>query len=133
VSQENVELYRRAIDDMNTTEGVPETLLTPDFCIENIITAVTDKTYYGASGCREWVKDLSDAFAPGPRLEVEKIIVDRDDYVVGRNAFVGTGARSGAPLRLRWISVLWFDRGKATRAAGYATRSEALKALGLEE
>lgn len=122
-----------ALANVNPPEpSLFEPLLTPDYRIENIVTAVTDKTYYGASGCLEWLGDMSEAFAAGARYEMEAIIADGDDFVVTRMAFVGTGARSGAPLRLRWITVTWFRDGKVARSAGYANRQEALKAVGLE-
>jgi ketosteroid isomerase-like protein len=75
---------------------------------------------------------MSDAFAEGARHEVEAIVAHGDDFVVGRMAFLGTGARSGAPLRLRWIAVTWFRDGKAIRSEGYAHSHEAFKRLGLE-
>jgi hypothetical protein len=52
---------------------------------------------------------------------------------VGRQALIGTGANSGAPLRVRWIPVMWFEDGKASRTVDYHARKEALKALGLDE
>jgi ketosteroid isomerase-like protein len=136
VSQQNVDLFCRITEAANIpeeAESLLAPLLAPEYRIENIVTAVTDKTYYGTAGSLEWFDDLSEAFAAGARYELEKIIAEGDDFVVGRVAFVGTGARSGAPLRLRWIAVIWFHDGKATRSAGYANRHEALKAVGLEE
>jgi ketosteroid isomerase-like protein len=135
VSQENVALFRRMIDIANVpeeAESLIAPLLAPEYRIENIVTAVTDKTYYGAKGCVEWFNDMSDAFAEGVRHEVEEIIAHGDDFVVGRMAIFGTGARSGAALRLRWIAVTWFRDGKAIRSEGYAHRREALERLGLE-
>ena len=76
---------------------------------------------------------MADAFASGVRWEMEAVIADAHDFVVSRMAFVGTGARSGAALRLRWIAITWVRGGRATRSAGYANRHEALKAVGLEE
>jgi hypothetical protein len=108
-------------------------LLAPEFTIENIVTAVTDKTYYGAAGCLEWLNDMTDTFAEGWRCQVEIIIADSDDFVVGRLAFVATGVRSCAPLDLRWIAVAWFREGRVTKMEGYANRHEALKAVGIEE
>jgi ketosteroid isomerase-like protein len=135
MSQENVELFRRIIDAANlpTDEigGVLAPLLVPGLRMDNAPTAVTDRTYYGVQGCLEWRADLAEAFAPGVRYEVEEIIADGDEFVVGRQALVGIGARSGAPLRLRWITVMWFEDGKASRTVGYNNRTEALKAVGL--
>ena len=69
----------------------------------------------------------------GARFESEKIIADGDDFVVGRVALTGSGSASGAPLHLRFISVVWLDAGRVVRTQGYASRPEALKAVGLEE
>jgi ketosteroid isomerase-like protein len=140
VLQENVETARNAMERFIATvnvahgdESLLAPMLAPGFRIDNIVTAVTDKTYLGAAGCIEWYDDTADAFAEGVRCEIEAIIADRDDFVVARLAFVGTGARSGAPLRMPWIGVTWLQDGKLARCAGYANRHEALKAVGLEE
>ena len=135
MSQEAVELFRRLMETVNVPEpeAVIAPLVAPNFRIENTATAVTDKTYHGVAGCLEWRNDLPEGFAEGVRFEVEAIITDGDDFVVGRVALVGTGARSGAPLHLRWVTVAWFQDGKATRIVGYANRHQALEAVGLRE
>jgi ketosteroid isomerase-like protein len=101
--------------------------------MENTTTAVTDKTYVGAEGVREWIKDMFEAFDDESRYETEEIVADGENFVVARNRIVGHGARSGAPVTLRWASVVWFRGGKMTRTAGYLRRQEALKAVGLVE
>jgi ketosteroid isomerase-like protein len=126
MSQENVEVYRRISAAFDARE-VPEPLLAPEFRMENIVTAVSDKAYRGVAGVREWISDTFDVLAEGTRLVVEEIIADADEFVVGRVALVGGGARSGAPLHLRWISVGWFGDGKATRCVGCASRRDVLK------
>jgi ketosteroid isomerase-like protein len=134
MSQDNIELHRRgvaAINDRELPDDVFEELCAPDFRMENTSTAVTDKTYRGAEGVREWIRDFFDAFDEGARYEIEEIIADGDDFVVSMLRFVGHGARSGAPLVLRWANVTWFRAGKMTRAVGYLSRREALRAVGL--
>jgi len=106
-------------------------LLGPDFRIENAATAVTDKTYYGADGVREWVRDIFEGMNDGSRYETEEILADGEDFVVARVRLVGHGARSGAIVRLRWISVTWYEGGKSIRSVGYLRRREALQAVGL--
>lgn len=49
MSHENVDLFLRVADAINARE-VPDALIAPDFHIENIVTAVSDKTYHGAAG-----------------------------------------------------------------------------------
>jgi hypothetical protein len=135
VSRENVELMQRITEAVNAPDPGPllAPLLAPGYYIENIVTAVTDKTYYGVAGCLEWWEDTVEAFAPRPRYELEEVIAQNDDLVVARLAFIGKGAQSDAPLELRWIATTWFEDGKATRSAGYAHRREALEAVGLAE
>jgi hypothetical protein len=137
MSRENVELFRRIIDAANLPEseieGVLEPLLVPDVRMENATTAVTDKTYFGLAGCLEWRADLAEGFAPGMRFETEEILAESEDFVIGRQALIGTGAISGAPLHLRWVTVMFFDAGRASRVVGYNTRRQALEAMGVEE
>jgi ketosteroid isomerase-like protein len=128
----NVDLVRSICAAINERE-VPKDLLAPDLRMENVVTAVSDKTYYGAAGFRDWMQDLFAGFAEGARFEIEEIVADGDDFVVAVLGAVGCGARSGAPLVLRWVNVAWFRDGKATRSVGYASRREALMAVGLEK
>jgi hypothetical protein len=108
MSQRNIELHNLGAAAVNARQ-VPEDLLAPDFRLENRVTAVTDHTHCGTAGWREWMSDLFDVFSHGAR------------------------SRSGMPLVFRWAGVTWFEDGKATRAVGYATRREALQAVGLAE
>jgi ketosteroid isomerase-like protein len=132
MSELNIELHRRGAEAANARE-VPEEILASDFRLENRVTAVTDNTYHGASGWREWMSDLFDVFAEGARYGIEEVLAAGEDFVVATFCIDGRGARSGMPLAFRWASVTWFRDGKATRAVGYATRAEALAAVGLDE
>jgi ketosteroid isomerase-like protein len=131
MSQRNIDLHTRGAEAANARQ-VPEGLLAPGFRMENRVTAVTDNTYHGADGWREWMGDLFDVFAAGARYEVEEIIAASDEYVAAIICVSGIGARSGLPLSFRWAGVTWFHDGKAVRAVGYANRSDALEAVGLE-
>jgi ketosteroid isomerase-like protein len=136
VSERNLELVRRSVAAMNSRDLSDETfesLCTSDFMLTNASTAVTDKTYRGAPGVREWIDDFAEAFAAGAQYELGEILAASDELVVARLRWSGQGARSAAPLVLRWVGVWWFRDGKVCRGAGYATRHEALKAAGLEE
>jgi ketosteroid isomerase-like protein len=130
-----VDLHRRgvaAIDAGELSDRVFAELCTPDFRLENTSTAVTDKTYRGADGVREWRSDFLDAFEPGARHEIDEVIAEGEDYVVSVIHFAGHGVGSGAPLVLRWINVTWFREGRMSRAVGYLSRREALEAVGLD-
>jgi ketosteroid isomerase-like protein len=129
MSQENIDLVYRLADALNARE-VPD-FIAPDYRLENTITAVTDKTYIGADGWRDWMGDLLDAFGGGARFQVDEIVADGDDYVVVISSLVGRGAGSGAPLQLPWVSAVWFRDGQMTHSSGFLTRREALEAVGL--
>lgn len=132
MSHETVDVARRFEAALATGEGLGA-LLTPDFVMVNAATAVTDKTYEGASGVAQWKTDIFEAFDAAARFELEQIIVDGDDFVVTMNRIKGSGARSGVPLLFRWAAVLWIRDGKIARVVGYLRPREALKAVGLEE
>ncbi|HTQ68806.1 MAG TPA: nuclear transport factor 2 family protein [Solirubrobacteraceae bacterium] len=135
MSQENLDVYERAMATLAArviSDELASELLAPDFRIENAATAVTDKTYDGAAGVREWVRDIYEGMDEDSRYETEEILADGEDYVVARVRLVGHGVHSGASVTLRWVSVTWFEGGKATRSVGYLHRREALKAAVLE-
>jgi ketosteroid isomerase-like protein len=126
----NVELCGLTVAAVNARE-VPKEILAEDFLMENRVSAVTDYSYHGAVGWREWMSDLFEEFAAGARYSLDELIAVGEDFVAAMFSVAGHGALSGEPLELRWAGVTWFRDGKATRAIGYASRSEALEALGL--
>jgi hypothetical protein len=94
---------------------------------------VTDQTYHGAQGLREWRSDFFEAFGDETCYENVEVIAHGDDFVVSLVRLIGQGARSGAPLELRWVVVTWFEGSEMSRAVGYLNRREGLAAVGLAE
>ena len=136
MSQENVDLWMQAADAINARQipdEVAERLFAPGFRMENLATALTERTYHGAAGVREWIRDTFEVVDESARYEVEEILADREDFLVARVRIVGHGARSGIPVAMRWVTVIWFQDGKMSRGVGYLTRREALEAVGLTE
>jgi ketosteroid isomerase-like protein len=131
MSEENLALLHRVVDSINADDIRPE-LIAPDFEMTNATTAVTDATYHGHEGARKWRRELFDVFEDA-RFEVDEILATGPDYVVIANRIVGRGSSSGAPLDMRWVSVLWFRDGQLRRADGYTNRREAFQAVGLRE
>lgn len=135
-SRRNLETHARGVQAINARElpdELFEQLCTPEFRLENTSTAVTDKTYHGAAGVREWISDFFDAFDPYARHEIEKVLATGEDFVVAVVRISGHGARSEAPLTLRWVNVTRFEAGRMASATGYLSRHEALAAVGLKE
>ncbi len=129
MSRANEEIVLRYTEAVSARR-VPEELLAPDFRIENVITAVTDRTYHGAEGVRQWIADFFDVLDEDARYEVRPI-ASGDDFVVGYSRIFGRGATSGMPVDLRFYGVAWIRGGKMVRAVGYPTRREAFAAAGL--
>jgi ketosteroid isomerase-like protein len=127
MSEENVELLHRLVDGINA-DSVPRELLTEDFEVKNATTAVTDATYHGYDGALQWRSDVFDVVEEG-RFEVDEILATGPDYVAFANSVSGRGRLSGAPVELRWASVLWFRDGRIARAEGYTSRHAALDAV----
>jgi ketosteroid isomerase-like protein len=132
MSEENVEIVRKAIDTISARE-LPEDLIAPDIQLQNARTAVSDNLYVGYDGLRKWQEDFFGVMDKEARLEVEEVIASGEDCVVMTLRLVGQGAKSGAPLELRWQSVFWLREGRVTRSNGYGSRREALEAAGLSE
>jgi ketosteroid isomerase-like protein len=136
MSQENIDLYMQAADAINArqiSDELAERVLAPGFRMENLSTALTEKTYHGAAGAREWIRETFEVVDDSARYEVEEILAEGEDFIVARVGIVGHGARSGVPVAMRWVTVLWFQDGKMTRACGYLGRREALTSVGLAE
>jgi ketosteroid isomerase-like protein len=123
---------RPPLDGSRQCATAPEDLLAPEFTIENVSTAVTDRTYRGPEGFRQWIGDFFDVLDADARFKAEPVATG-DDYVVGKLSIVGRGSVSGAPVDLRYYGVMWIRDGRITRAVGYSTRREALAAVGLSE
>ena len=135
MSHGSIELFERGVAALNSraiSDELAAELLAPGFRVDNAATAVTDRTYLGAEGVREWIRDIFDGMDEATRYETEEILADGQDFVVARVRLAGHGARSGAPVTLRWVTVTWYEGCKATRSVGYLHRREALKAVGLE-
>ena len=125
---DKIRILNAGVEAVNARE-VNEALLTEDFEIVNVSNALTDKTYRGASGAREWQHDFFDVLDENARFEVTEIVEDREDYLVVRNRLVGTASASGVPFDMEWFSAWWFRDGRATRTVGYNSRRAALAAV----
>ena len=107
MSQENIDLAYRYEAALNA-RAVPEGLLAPGFVMVNASTAVTDKSYHGASGVVEWTTDMFEAWDTEARFEIEQVLVDGEDFVVTMNHIDGSGgAGCAAPLLPRPPAFFW--------------------------
>ena len=130
MSDSNIEIVRAFIFAANA-RTVPDQLIAPGFLMENRISSVTDYEYHGVEGWREWMRDVFEHFKKGAVYELEEVIASGDDFVAGVFCISGRGAFSEEMIEFRWAGVTWLRAGKVTRAVGYPSRREALRAVGL--
>jgi ketosteroid isomerase-like protein len=127
MSQTSLEIARRFEEAVNARQ-LPDGLVAEDCTIENLPTAVTDKTYVGPEGAREWMLDMFEGFDDEAVFEQE-IVRAGDDHFVSLLSIRGRGSASGAPLELRWAAVIWIRDGIIARGGGYASRRDAFEAV----
>jgi ketosteroid isomerase-like protein len=131
MSQENVELFRGAVDAWNRgdLEGYLETVH-PDAEMYPGVTRVEGGVVRGHDGIEKWWHDVRDTF--------EELTVTFDDVRDLGDAVLGLGrargrSKSGVPVETEYALVIHERDGLAGSARAFATHTEALEAAGLEE
>jgi ketosteroid isomerase-like protein len=131
MSQENVEIVRRAVERYNETAELDVEVLDPE--VELVIdpASFVGGTYHGPEGVRAFFDRLGESF-DRVQLEVDRY-VDADDSVVALGRTRVHGERSdittGQPLA--WVFRLQDRRVVAMRS--YFGAADALEAVGLRE
>jgi ketosteroid isomerase-like protein len=134
VSQENVELMRRALDHFRTTGEFLPGVLAADFVwdMSTFRNWPEQQAYEGVEGARTFIREWTAAFDDW-RFEVEEIHDAGADKVVAVLRQRGRSKSTGLPVDMLLAQVYTLDGGRQTRMQMYADPAEALKAVGLEE
>jgi ketosteroid isomerase-like protein len=133
MSQENVEIVRRAMDawnreDMKVLTGLSD----PDVEFVSIFAGMEGRTYRGYDGIREYFADMRDAWTELHR-DTEEVIDAGDDQVVVFFHLRGTARASGVSVDEDVTTVFDLMKGRLYRMVVFRDRDEALKAAGLTE
>jgi uncharacterized protein len=128
MSEENVEVARRALDAYNRRD-LNEVLacLHEDIEWDSGLPGTTP--YRGWDGMRRMWEGVETAWE-GAELVPEQFI-DGGDVVVAACKFVGRGRTSGSPVEGPQVGVLDFDEGRIRRVRIFTQPAEALEAAGL--
>jgi ketosteroid isomerase-like protein len=132
VSEENVELVRRAYEHWIATGEFLEDAVDPDFVWDmSTFRGWPDRqTYEGIEGAREFVAEWGSAWEDW-RVEVEEYL-DAGDEVVTILRQSARSSSSGVPVDMH-LGQIWTVRdGKQVRMRMYASPEEALEAAGIE-
>jgi ketosteroid isomerase-like protein len=129
MSQENLEIVRRAFEEMGKDDhegGVWD----PDVEIINAEGWVIETAYRGHEGLRRWWEDLADAFGDF-RIVLEDAQEVDEERVLTTQRFVGHFRTTEIPFDGGWASIVWIRHGKVVRAQGHLSKHRAMRAAGL--
>jgi ketosteroid isomerase-like protein len=131
MSQENVEIVRRAYETVNAT-GQPDYAL---FHPALIYHPRADEPDPSAHVGRDAFERLLDGFLESFReLRFDVLeLIDAGDRVIASTMIHGRGAASGASVEDAYIVVYRLRDGLVVEGWEYKTEQEALKAMGLSE
>ena|SRR6476620_125988 len=133
MSQENVEIVRRAWEaSVRHDNEAVFALYDPE--VEWDLTAAPGfdaRVYRGVEGVQQWFRDWVGTFDDFT-ADVEEWI-DAGDRVIAMLHWTARGKRSGAPVDMRQAHVWTVRNGKLARLRVFASRAEALEAVGLRE
>ena len=130
MSQENVEIVRRAVDAFNARDREQLLGLTdPEIEYRS---PMEQRTYRGIAGMQQYRDDV-DAVLGDFHTEEDRFLDAGGDRVLHLYRVLARGAGSGVPVS-RHNAILWQLRnGKLFRGQGYLEQREALEAAGLSE
>jgi ketosteroid isomerase-like protein len=136
MSQENLDTIREMFALLNESGARAATdafghLLAPDFGLQEAADLPDPAVYTGREAFIENIAKLEDSFE---ELRLEPLeVVDLDDRVVVLVSMSGRGRESGAPVEATFAQLWTLRAGKAVSLRDYATKAEALEAVGLTE
>jgi ketosteroid isomerase-like protein len=133
MSEENVELVRRAYAHTEATKQVYAEGLAPDFIWDmSKYEGWPEQQYYeGVDGAQRFLDDWTGVWREW-ELEVEKIC-DAGDKVVALLHARGRAGTTGMRLDMAFAQAWTIREGRLVRMDMYSDPSEALEAVGLEE
>jgi ketosteroid isomerase-like protein len=132
MSQENVEVMRRAMDAFNRGDGKAfDRLLTSDAEVVPVRAALEGTTYRGLDAGTQYCTAVDQSWA-NLGWEVEEIR-DGGEQILALGHIRGEGRDSGVAIDARAGWLAHFSEGRITRFQTFANRDDALEAAGLSE
>jgi len=136
MSQQNVETIGAMFATLNergvgaATEAFGD-LLAPDFVLEEAAELPDPEAYAGREAFIENMAKLEDSFA---ELRMDPLeMVDLGEKIIVVVSMSGRGQGSSVPVEMTFAQLWSLRDGKAVSLRDYATRAEALAAVGLSE
>ena len=133
MSQENVEVVRRAIQAFNDRDFPAMESIYSEDVVFSLIGGFADLTgaqFRNQDAAYDWLRDWIKTI--GPRAEIESVRQANDQVLAILN-LAATGAASGVDTAIRTGNVYSFRDGRINAVDAYYDVAEALKAVGLAE
>jgi ketosteroid isomerase-like protein len=133
MSQENVEWMRQLGEawdrgDIEAVEALVQGRLAADFAFDPVY---LDRVYSGVEGMRQMWADMTGTW-DDYRSEMEEVI-DLGEHVLVLTHITARGAGGGVPIDQRIAILGRFQGDKLVSAKSFASKAEALAAVGLRE
>jgi ketosteroid isomerase-like protein len=136
MSQENVELVRRALEaggrrpkpDFDTVNA----LYHPEHVFVAAISGVEGRSYRGAKGFRDYLREMDEVWAER-EWRFERLEAIDAERVLAVGVFSGRSQLAGVPQQWPFANVVTVRDGKVVRTENYGSVESALEALGLRE
>jgi ketosteroid isomerase-like protein len=136
MSQENVELVRRALEaggrrpkpDFDTVNA----LYHPEHVFVAAISGVEGRSYRGAKGFRDYLREMDEVWAER-EWRFERLEAIDAERVLAVGVFSGRSQLAGVPQQWAFANVVTVRDGKVVRTENYGSVESALEALGLRE
>jgi ketosteroid isomerase-like protein len=131
VSQENVELVRRAFDAIRRGDQKgAERVFDADAVWHNTREFPGPATCVGPKAIVDFWATLLDSFGEDGRLDIDRLAHGGEAVVMSVHSVV-RGKASGTPLDVRWAIAFTVRGDRVSRADVYGSWEKALKAVGL--
>jgi ketosteroid isomerase-like protein len=133
MSQENVEIVKRATDAFNRRDlDAFMKCVTPDFeYYPSLVGTVEGRSFKGREGMERYFEDVRGAWEEFRVLLDE--LRDLGDRVLWLGRMEGRGKGSGVPVDTPYRAISDFRDGKVSRIRVFLDHDEALRAAGLSE
>jgi ketosteroid isomerase-like protein len=132
MSEENVEIVRRAFDAWNSRDNdTGFSLVDPEIEVEVNLNSPIDGIYRGQGGLAKFMTEFWGQFETYRSDFVESI--PADENVIIKVHHHGTGRGSGVEVEMLNWQVFTFRDGRIFRWRNFNTREQALEAAGLSE
>ena len=133
MSQENVEIVRAGYEHFRRTGEMLSDQIDPEFVwdLSTFAGWVGQQTYHGRDGFAEFMRDWLETWDEWEIEAIERIDAGDDGGEVMRQRAT---AKGGGPTVEAVVGQVWTLRdGKVVRQRMYASKAEALEAVGLQE